>query len=71
MEICKRTLNKLILIDTVDSLVDLRKPSSNRLEKLKGRRSDEYSIRINKQWRICFRFHVGDAFNVGIEDYHR
>ena len=45
-------------------------PGSFRLEKLSGARSGEYSIRINRQWRICFRFESGDAFDVGIDDYH-
>ena len=59
-----------MMINDADSLIDLKTPPSNKLEKLLGTRSDEYSIRINKQWRICFSFYDGDAFNVGIEDYH-
>jgi len=45
-------------------------PPGNRLEALKGRRKGGYSIRINDQWRVCFRWHQGDAFNVEIVDYH-
>ena len=61
---------KLMMIDSAESITDLTAPPSNMLEKLSGKRSDEYSIRINRQWRICFRFQNGDAFDVGIEDYH-
>jgi proteic killer suppression protein len=52
------------------SLNDLRIPPANRLEKLKGDREGQYSIRINRQWRICFEWHDGDAYNVEITDYH-
>ena len=61
---------KLMMIDSAESVMDLTAPPSNRLERLAGSRSDEYSIRINRQWRICFRFENGHAFDVGIEDYH-
>src|SRR5579862_9717793 len=47
-----------------------RIPPSNRLEKLKGDRDDQYSIRVNKQWRICFVWKDGNAWNVGLVDYH-
>jgi proteic killer suppression protein len=50
---------------------DLRVPRGNRLEELKGDRKGTYSIRINDQWRICFRWIEGDAADVRIEDYHR
>ena len=53
------------------TLADLRVPPSNRLEALKGDRRGQYSIRINVQWRICFRWDDGDAFDVEIVDYHR
>ena len=69
-EIQGRALVKLMMIDSANSITDLTAPPSNMLEKLSGRRSDEYSIRINRQWRICFRFQNGEAFDVGIEDYH-
>jgi len=51
-------------------LDDLRVPPNNRLESLKGDRAGQYSIRINDQWRICFRFQAGNAFDVEIVDYH-
>ena len=49
---------------------DLRVPPSNRLEALVGDREGQYSVRINQQWRLCFRFVDGDAFDVEIVDYH-
>lgn len=61
---------KLMMIDSAESVMDLTAPPSNRLERLAGSRASEYSIRINRQWRICFRFENGHAFDVGIEDYH-
>ena len=51
-------------------LDDLRVPPNNRLESLKGDRAGQYSIRINDQWRICFRFQAGNAFDVEIVYYH-
>jgi proteic killer suppression protein len=51
-------------------LEDLRLPPSNQLEALKGDRAGQYSIRVNRQWRVCFRFVDGDAFDVEIADYH-
>ena len=63
-------LRKLLLIDAAESLDDLKVPPGNRLEKLAGRRQDQHSIRINSQWRICFRWSGGDAFDVEILDYH-
>ncbi|TVR90566.1 MAG: type II toxin-antitoxin system RelE/ParE family toxin [Spirochaetaceae bacterium] len=65
-----RALVKMMMIDSAETVSDLMAPPSNRLEKLSGTRSEEYSIRINRQWRICFRFENGDALDVGIEDYH-
>ena len=61
---------KLVQIDASDQLDDLRIPPGNRLEKLRGNRAGYYSIRINDQWRICFRWRNGDAFDVAIVDYH-
>ncbi len=52
------------------ALEDLREPPSNHLESLKGDRKGQYSIRINKQWRICFVWENGDAYDVEIVDYH-
>ncbi len=65
-----RALVKMMMIDSAETVSDLSAPPSNRLEKLSGARSGEHSIRINRQWRICFRFENGDALEVGIEDYH-
>ena len=62
--------NKLRMINNSTSVMDLRLPPSNRLEALKGKRKDQFSIRINDQWRICFSFRDGNAFNVEILDYH-
>ena len=61
---------KLLLIDAATSLNDLRIPPGNRLEELKGNRAGQYSIRINNQWRICFIWEKGDAYQVEITDYH-
>lgn len=64
-------LRKLMMIDNASSLNDLRIPPANHLEQLSGQRKDEYSIRINKQHRICFRMDSGNRFcDVQIEDYH-
>lgn len=60
---------KLLLLDAVDRLDDLRMPPGNRLEALKGSRKGQHSIRINDQWRICFRWNDG-AHDVEIVDYH-
>ncbi len=61
---------KLLILDAAERLADLRIPPGNRLEKLKGYRTGQHSIRINDQWRICFRWRAGDAFDVEIVDYH-
>jgi proteic killer suppression protein len=61
---------KLQMLDDVYSLDDLRVPPGNRLEALRGDRKGQWSIRINDQWRLCFRFENGDAFEVEIVDYH-
>jgi len=65
-----RALMRLIQLDNAASIEDLRLPPSNHLEKLTGNRQGQYSIRINQQWRICFEFESGQAFNVEITDYH-
>ena len=62
---------KLLFLHRARTLADLRAPPGNRLEALKGSRKGQHSIRINDQWRICFRFREGDAYNVEIVDYHR
>ncbi len=64
-------LRKLLLIHAVQIVEELRIPPGNRLERLKGERSGQYSIRINDQWRICFEWKDGNAENVEIVDYHR
>jgi proteic killer suppression protein len=61
---------KLRMLNAAISLEDLRIPPANRLEALKGNRKGQYSIRINDQWRICFRWNDGDAHDVEIVDYH-
>jgi len=61
---------KLRMINNSIDLEDLRLPPANRLEKLKGDREGQFSIRINKQWRICFEWLDGDAYSVEIADYH-
>lgn len=66
----KTALRKLIMIDNSETLEDLRIPPANRLESLGGERSGQYSIRINDQYRICFRFENRDFFDVEITDYH-
>jgi toxin HigB-1 len=66
----RAALRKLVLLDAATSLNDLRVPAGNRLEKLSGDRAGQYSIRINDQWRICFEWSDGDAYEVEIVDYH-
>ncbi len=61
---------KLLLIDAAAELNDLRIPPGNRLEELKDNRKGQHSIRINDQWRICFVWNAGDAYDVEIVDYH-
>ena len=69
-DILKRAITRLNWIDTASLVEDLKIPPSNHLEKLKGDRSGQYSIRINKQYRICFIFKNDNAFEVEIVDYH-
>lgn len=69
-DIAKRAILKLFLIDTVTRLNDLRVPPGNRLEALKGARAGQHSIRVNDQWRICFIWLEGDAYDVEFCDYH-
>ena len=64
-------LIKLRMLNRATNLNDLRVPPANRLEKLKGDRSGQHSMRINDRWRICFQWHDNDAFQVEIVDYHR
>jgi toxin HigB-1 len=63
-------LRKLLLSDAAEDLNDLRTPPGNRLEKLSGERLGKYSIRVNDQWRLCFRWEKEDVYDVEIVDYH-
>ena len=63
-------LRKLRMLNRSMNLNDLKIPPANRLEKLKGSRAGQYSIRINDQWRICFEWHQNESFKVEIVDYH-
>ena len=66
----RQAQRKLVLLDGAEVLQDLRIPPGNRLEKPRGDREGQYSIRINDQWRICFIWSDGDADDVEIADYH-
>ena len=68
--LARRARRKLLLIDAAAELAFLRVPPGNRLEKLKGNRTGQWSVRINDQYRICFVFRSGDAYQVEIVDYH-
>jgi len=63
-------LRKLRMINNAKNINDLRIPPANRLKKLSGNREGQHSIRINDQWRICFIWRDGDAYDVEITDYH-
>jgi len=69
-QIQKRARAKLLALDAAATLDDLRIPPGNRLEALKGNRKGQHSIRVNNQWRICFVWRAGNAWNVEIVDYH-
>ncbi|HDP98421.1 MAG TPA: type II toxin-antitoxin system RelE/ParE family toxin [bacterium] len=69
-EIQRRAMKKLWMLDASPDINALRIPPSNHLETLKGSREGQHSIRINNQWRICFRWDSGNAFDVEIVDYH-
>jgi toxin HigB-1 len=69
-DIQRKARMKLALIEAATEIEDLRVPPGNRLEALKGDRAGQYSIRINDQWRICFRWEDGAAWDVEIVDYH-
>jgi len=69
-EILKRAAMRLMQLDGVTRIEDLCLPPSNRLEALTHDRAGQWSIRINDQWRVCFRFENGDAYDVEIVDYH-
>ncbi len=69
-DVAERAVRKLFLLDTVTRLDDLRVPPGNRLEALSGERRGQHSIRVNEQWRICFVWRDGDAYDVEFVDYH-
>jgi len=69
-DVAKRAARKLEYVDLASKLDDLRTPPGNRLHALEGDRKGQHSISINDQWRICFRFEDGDAFDVEVCDYH-
>ena len=70
MTLQRAALRKLLVLDAAETIGDLRVPPGNRLEKLSGKRVGPHSVRINDQWRICFRWREGDAYEVEIVDYH-
>ena len=69
-ELRRVMLRKLVAVDAAEALDDLRVPPGNRLEKLRGDRAGQLSIRVNDQWRVCFAWRDGDAYDVSIVDYH-
>ena len=69
-DIQRRALQKLVALHAASALDEIARIPGNRLEKLSGDRRSQYSIRINEQWRICFRWDRGDAYSVEIADYH-
>jgi len=69
-EAVRRALIKLVQLDRVETVEELRTPPGNRLHKLGGDREGQWAISINDQYRICFRFEDGDAYNVEATDYH-
>ena len=69
-DMIQKTLNKLDVLNSAQDLLDLRSPPGNRLEALKGDLSGFYSIRVNNQWRIIFRWQDGNAYEVQLTDYH-
>lgn len=70
VDVARRAARKLEYVDLATTIDDLRNPPGNRLHSLRGDREGQYSISINDQWRICFRFVDGDAYEVEVCDYH-
>jgi proteic killer suppression protein len=66
----RAALRKLLILDAAETLDDARSPPGNRLEKLRGDRAGQYSIRVNQRWRICFRWTTAGPEDVEIVDYH-
>jgi toxin HigB-1 len=69
-DVARRAARKLEYVDLATGLDDLKVPPGNRLHRLEGEREGQYAIAINDQWRICFRFEDGDAYDVEVCDYH-
>ena len=69
-ELRERTLSKLLVLNAATNIEDLRAPPGNRLEKLRGDREGQWSIRVNRQYRVCFSWIGADAHDVEITDYH-
>jgi proteic killer suppression protein len=69
-QIRERALSKLLVLNAATKVEDLRVPPGNRLEKLRGDREGQWSIRINQQYRVCFSFEGGNAHDVEVTDYH-
>ncbi len=70
-DVQRQALRKLLLLEAAENVGDLRVPPGNKLERLKGNQKGQYSIRINDQWRICFKWASGNATDVVIVDYHK
>ena len=69
-DVARRALRKFEAVHVATTVADLRVPPGNRLHALKGDRAGQHAIAVNDQWRICFRFEDGDAFDVEFCDYH-
>ncbi len=69
-DIARRALRKLTALNETQQVESLRVPPGNRLQALEGDRAGQYSVSVNDQWRVCFRFEDGDAYDVEICDYH-
>ncbi len=69
-DVARRALRKLEAVHVAHELADLRVPPGNRLHPLRGDRAGQHAIAVNDQWRICFRFTDGDAYDVEFCDYH-
>ena len=69
-DLLRSAVRKLLILDAAEDLQDLKVPPGNRLEKLQVDRSGQYSIRINQQWRICFRWTTAGPEDISIVDYH-
>jgi toxin HigB-1 len=69
-ELRERALSKLLVLNAATNIEDLRAPPGNRLEKLRGDREGQWSIRVNRQYRVCFSWIGADAHDVEITDYH-